>query len=384
MAYFRAVPASLSMCADNEQELSRKLESYADIVEKVMKNVSLQINNTTAIKSRLKNVVDQIQTQSGQMQSLEKALGEVVNLYAENEQKIYSNAGGQGTIGIPKWAEKPEPKDYTLAKNIWSIVGEAGVVGSATKAIADVVIDIKSGEFGAKTILGAGKAIWSGAFSISELVGKAKKSGWAKANWKDTLFKIEKKELFDTSLLKKGVGKMAKASAAFKASWKESVSELKTAKGIGKEVFSGVINAVDNFNEYKEKYKNGEYTFWGAVGRGAVETISETGVDWAKDALITAGVSAGLAALGATAAPALVVGAAATVVSAGLDVACKWITGDVLGGEAKGLTEVVSDAVLDLGTAAVKGAGKFIGNVGNAVKSGLGNVLKTPWKGLFA
>lgn len=120
-------------------------------------------------------------------------------------------------------------------------------------------------------------------------------------------------------------------------------------------------NGCSNYDEYKR----GDIS----AGRAVAETLVETGVDFVKDWAIGAAVTAGVAATIGSA-PVLVVGVATVAVSAGLDWASKKIT-YALTGEAKGVTELVSDALID-GTKAVAKAAK---NAGKKIASVVKNAL---------
>lgn len=118
-------------------------------------------------------------------------------------------------------------------------------------------------------------------------------------------------------------------------------------------------NGISNYNEYKSGSVSAE--------RAVAETITETAIDIGKNWLIGAAVAAGVAATVGSA-PVLVVGALTVGVSMGLDYACKKITG-ANGGEEKGLTETVSDLVLDVGSAAIEAGKKAVSGISNAIKS---------------
>lgn len=379
MAYFKAVPIPMGNLADREQGLSTKIKSNADTVEKVKKNLSLKIGNTASIKSRLNNIIEKMRVQSEQMQAMERALGEIRNLYVDTEQKVYSNAGGQGNIDVPAWAEKTEENENLWKKFGLGVLGKAGIIGSGAKAIIDIINNFRNGTWDGKAVAGTAKALWSIGCKVAKTVGKAKKSGVTSVDWAKDLLGLGKSSSFQ-KIMKSGLSNADKVKHSFDSVIKSEWRELKKASGIGKIALSGVINGFSNYDEYMEKYKNGEVSKGYAIGRGIAETIGETAVDWGKDALIAAGVTAGLAAAGISA-PAVVVGAAAVGVGMVLDVGCKWVTGTVLGGEAKGVTEVVSDLVLDGVEAAGKGivkAGKAIGDAAKSVADG----AKSLWKGV--
>lgn len=130
---------------------------------------------------------------------------------------------------------------------------------------------------------------------------------------------------------------------------------------VGAKWLGGVLSfagsAVDNYEEYKSGEISG--------GRAVAETVTETAVDIGSDMLITAGVTAGAAALGVTAAPAVVVGGVAVAAKWGLDCLCESLWD-------KSFTETVSDGLLDMGEAVVSGAGELVSDVA----SGAGKVCE--------
>jgi hypothetical protein len=95
--------------------------------------------------------------------------------------------------------------------------------------------------------------------------------------------------------------------------------------------FSGIVNGIDNYKDYKDGKQS-------AV-RAIKETVMETAVGFVIGAAIVATLPAS--------APALAVVAATTVVTIGLDSASEQLTKSDDNPEGKGLTELVSDFILD-------------------------------------
>ena len=125
---------------------------------------------------------------------------------------------------------------------------------------------------------------------------------------------------------------------------------------------SAITNGISNYQDMQAGKMDAK--------RAALETVTETVVDIGKDWLIAAGVTAGLAAAGISA-PVVAVGAVTAAVSIGADALCKKITKAVTG-EEKGLTETISDAAIDLGTAMVnevKNTWQDVKSLGSKVKS---------------
>jgi len=137
------------------------------------------------------------------------------------------------------------------------------------------------------------------------------------------------------------------------------------------------LNATGNAISNYEKAKSGEIS----TGRAVAATITETAIDVGKDWLVGAAVTAGVAATIGSA-PVIVVAAATIGVSVGLDWASKKITGTLTGTE-KGVTEALSDLVLDVGEVAIAKTKQVTSSVVSSVKSGWSN-LKTQTKKGFS
>lgn len=136
---------------------------------------------------------------------------------------------------------------------------------------------------------------------------------------------------------------------------------------------SAIANGFQNYNEAK----SGKIS----TGRAVAETVTETAVDVGTGILVGAAVSAGIAAVGWVSAPAIAVGAITAGVMIGADSICKWITKSVTG-ESKGLTETVSDFVLDVGEATVKSGKKIVSGLANTV-SNTSKVVSSFFKKIF-
>ncbi len=122
---------------------------------------------------------------------------------------------------------------------------------------------------------------------------------------------------------------------------------------------SVVANTIDNISQAQKNGNSAERVF--------AEIVAETAVETGLNIVVGAAVSAGIAALGFTSAPVIVVSAATGLVLAGADSLCKWATNKAFG-ESKGLTETISDTALDIGEAIVKGRRKIASDIGDFLK----------------
>ncbi len=142
---------------------------------------------------------------------------------------------------------------------------------------------------------------------------------------------------------------------------------LKSALSWAGVAVSGISNTIQNI----EEAKSGEIS----ATRAVAETVLQTGVDVAADIFIGAAVSAGIAALGFTSAPVLVVGAATAGVVAGVNAISKLVF-------KKDLSEAVTDLVLDAGEAVVKTGKKIVSESVKAI-SNAGKAVGSFFKKLF-
>ena len=144
---------------------------------------------------------------------------------------------------------------------------------------------------------------------------------------------------------------------------KDTFAPLTGKKGVASAVaawagvaLTGVINGVDNYQEYKNSGGKMSST------RAVAETITETAIDTVVTYGATAVVGAAITAVtGAVAAP-VVVAVATGIGLASINALVKSRTG-------KSSTELISDGILDLGEAAIKKGKSVVTGAKKAVKS---------------
>ncbi|MCM1158057.1 MAG: hypothetical protein NC300_05290 [Bacteroidales bacterium] len=307
------------------------------------------------VKGSLQEVVQNVEEDNHNVDTLIKKLDQIVQLYIKAESKIMQDRTDSSNIkeikgGREQSAGKRTPWYKDLDKTVWKTLldmsGKAGDFGKGAAlpiAILKCVIDgdgITGKDIG-MVLKGMGNSAMQiitddGTADIKKLFGLDKfkslvtdaEAGWLKRSAK-TFTGTIKNELspFETGTKSLNGGKMA--------GW----------------TFSLVANGFSNYDEYAGGAISG--------GRAVAETITETLIDIGKGAAITAGVAAGVAALGISA-PAVVVGGAAVAVSAVADVVCKGLTG-------KGVTEWASDGILDFAVEQGKKLSGAISGVKNAV-----------------
>ena len=363
MPYIKVNINKLTSFQETLNSIQRRVNNIQSDFSSIGNSLDWDVRSSSNINSRIKNINKELGIES---QSIKKMVTFITNSKSQyatlDESKVKVQTLNSGTSNTTVKQSSSSPW-----KTIGKVVGKMGFVGSAVSGLinftnstnlasgAKSVVDLmKSGKDVVKGLmdwrkaskntaiyskLQPGKAtaatgkLWKSAFGLNDIFkGKASKfkSSWTKR------FSRNFNKRMDSQ-----VGSFKKGGATSAFAW----------IGLGLNLAG---NAVSNYEEAKNDGISTQ--------RAIAETITETVVDTATGWVIGAGVAAGLAATIGSA-PVLVVGAATVGITMGLDYACKKITGAITGTE-KGLTETISDAVLDVGTAISKGAKNIVSGVG--------------------
>lgn len=291
----------------------------------------------------------------------ERIISKLADVLVEAANEYQSTEQAMGVIRSQKVSEttfevgaEEKPFDWKVDDLVWKVLGKAGTVGSIVSAFGSMATNGIS----YKTLLGgAGKLVTAGG-SLAETIWKKK----TERNWSEFLFGKWKtgsaiSGLADTTTKWKTF--KSSLSKKWKSYFPDSITnvgeKIKIAAEWAGVAISAVTNGISNYDEFGTM-KN--LRFW-------EETIMETIVDVGVGALATAGATA---VLGASA-PAIAVGVAGAGVVWLADLGVRAVTKNFCK-EEKGLTETISDTVLDIGEAVVGGAKNLFANIGNAVKSG--------------
>lgn len=317
-------PEKMKVRVSELDSIQGELGKISSSLDSVIRTNAIQLDSFNQIKRALKNYQQNIRVISGNTAQMSTGLQNAVNEYKAHEQSIYEHAGHGNLNSITV----SESKGVDWMSFLWKGVGTAGAVGKGVSAVGKVL----TGDKTAAAWAGFVSDGWSTGWKVGDAVKKCKENTDVK--WYKEIFGLNKNS-FLKSIKASNLSPSQKALHGLSKGIKGTVREFKTAAGRAKQVggivLSGITNAFGNYEEYK---KDGI-----SVGRAVAETITETAVDWGKNLLIGAGVTAAFAAAG-IAAPAVAVGAATVAISIGVD----WVSEKVFG---KKLTETVSDAVLD-------------------------------------
>ena len=384
MAGFRIKPDQVEAVAENLDGYSKRLEEIGENVGEVRRSEGISTRSYSSVQWRVKALSEKLEDEKKKMGSLYTALQSVNRQYIECEDRITGHGNGTTPETLPEpgdgKGEEGKKAWYSgipqaTLKAAFDAVTEAGNFGkefSIVSAFAKILIDhdgLTPKDLG-EIIKGMGNS------AIGLMLDDNKTDV-------DSLKEAFGLKPFKTIEVDAAAGWLKNAGSTFKATLKDQLNPMKLDAATGAKVLDKAAVAgwslslvANGFNNY-ERASKGEIS----GGRAVAQTVVETGVDIAKGAAITAGVAAGIAALGISA-PAVVVGGAAVAVSAILDYGSQQLFG-------KGVTQLVSDAVIDGAAAVGKGIQEAASAVGNAVKDtftgavkSIGNIMPK-WKWSF-
>lgn len=345
----------------NRNNIAARLSSVENQVSQLARDIG-------SITSSISNGACQYQNTENQVISMARAVGLIENMHGNSSLSEYWEIRekiGKPPIIEEKSTQQTKEKNWNWWDLLWDEAENLGCIGTMTAGFGSIATK----GAGADTLLGFVKKFGS---VFGDAAEEAYKPG-NEISIKKLLFgDWEKGAALSALKIPADSSKGAVWGAAFK---KELFTDFsfKNAETVGEKIkvgtkwgglaLSAIGNGIDNYEEFGT-IKSGR--FW-------AETVTETAVDVLIGAAATAGATA---LLGATA-PAVVVGG----IAAGVVWVADGITKAITHGE-KGLTEVVSDAILDTGEAIIKGGKKAISYIKNGV-SNLKNNIGVKWKPLF-
>lgn len=333
MAQFSIKPGNAQKTVTDEEKFIRELAGFEDEIHRINNSLGFRVTSSAQIRSRLNSAADRVGGYQSRMSSMRSALSEVVNVYSSTENAIIGNLNvGNAKISVESGGNHEANDKFDWVSPFWDLVGSVGVVGGAIGTLGEFLTSSKVPGARWSELF---KDTWNTGWDIFDVVKTCR--GDTSVNWVKEIFGLNT----DTALksinaeILSDIGGAQKFKSGFQAGIMDTLGDFKTGAGAVKQVggiiLSGAVNAFEN----KKEYEDGKIS----AGRAVAETLTETAVDWGKDLLIGAAVTAGFAAAG-IAAPAVAVGAATVAVSVAADWVCEKVCG-------KKLTEAVSDAILD-------------------------------------
>ena len=384
MSGFHIKPDKVSALAEELNGYSGRLEEFKSEVGSVRNAKGISTSSYSSIQQRIKSLAEDLEEEKRKMGTMYVSLQSISKQYIDCENSITGRAQGTAIGGMeapspgtggtgggggdqPWYADLPRE----TVNLILDVIEEAGDLGGSTAVINSIIkILMDHDGFTYKDAGAVIKSLGKTIMGASELAGEP----W---DWIEALG-LNGYKAVSISQTAGWMGRLQSAKDTFESALNYEVTGDAAGNVIKGTKIAGwtlalVANGFSNYEEFSKGEITGE--------RAVAETVLETGIDIGKGALLAAGVAAGAAALG-IAAPAVVVGGVAVAASAVLDFACKQFTG-------KGVTELVSDTILDVGEAVVSGAQKVVSGIGNAVKDtftgavrSIGNILPK-WKWSF-
>lgn len=349
MTDFYVQQKNMILAANDLSGYDGQMAAYYEVLENIKSKMSIQGYTGIQLKQVLSVIGRKLSEQSHCMKNMSGALYKIAELYSRCENKVLSAPNPFSMEVSPfKFAPiNPNIGIMTDSRDLYKLLGEAGIAGSSFSVIGSL---LNANGDPIKDSLDFAKG-------GVKVVGKTAGAMDAGARWKDKMFGLDQ----PLKEIKSKTFRDAFPEVFGKEIEKYSFKNAETSAGKVKAgakwagfLLSMGMNAYENYQEQEE----GKIS----SGRAVAETISETAVDTGIGMLAAAGVGAGLTALGFVGAPALVVGALAVGAVWAVDAVVRWGT-KTWGGEEKGLTEAVSDALLDSAQAIGKGVKKAFDEV---------------------
>ncbi len=375
----------------------RTVTSVKSSLQQVKRNLNYKVLRTNGISNQITQMIDALEAEARSFGSMSKALRDIKTAYVNMERRadgssqldtdleeaaessIIITRGSSysaGELVLEETAGLSDGKD-SLTSILSKIIGKAGQAGGLVSTlvnVADPVVNwvrnggLPEGITGAESV----SSFLNGTNSFVKLI-----SEWAESNANlnrlarmlpERAKQVKFERLFGFNDIYKGAASKAGSwSTRFYNNFHKKGGMLDSyTSGGAKSVFawtglalSGISNGISNYKEYK----SGDISGGRAVAEWALETVIDQGKTWVIGTAVAAGVAATVGS-----APVLLVGAATVGVTMGLEYGCKKLTG-WLCGEEKGISETISDVVLDVGEAIVETKQKIISGVNDFVKS---------------
>lgn len=333
-------------CQHDMAGFARTMRSQADDVDRIRRALRGKISSSERLGERLWSISSIMEEQAVHFDTMGEKADVIAGLYEQAERNILG---------------EKEESPWNFGDLFSDVLGEAGIAGSTFSFGSSVVSWFNKDNWDdpmqifldtAGSMIDLESDVWGmeDPRSFKEAIGWTKYWDW---DGLGDVSKLSKGDRFLSSLKHEAV---------------DSVDFMKDsgwAKGLG--IAGSVITvATTAYDNYKE-CKSGEIS----VGRAVAETVGEVAVDWGIGILATAAA----AALLPVGAPAVAVGAAAAGVTWLADCICESFTG-------KGLTETISDAALDAGTAIWNAGTEAVSAIGDGL-SDVGGAIADWWGALW-
>ena len=349
------------------KSVASKVDAIQEDFQRTVRQLDWDIRFESNINSTAKQLSRKLEQYVRTLESYRRFIEDAKNEYIKLDE--YDKLGLLTAKPIEFGIAEPGGKAEIFTDEFWSnygwkeILSGAGYIGTIYSLISDIRNGKTWSDF-AKTGVSTYQFL-SGAektFNNYKKIGNAVGTRTAMAWWAKNAMGL--KPLGRASTAKNPFTRFANnltnKTSPFNAQFKNVVGNFKGTNGVGRAVaswagvtVSGIVNAFSNLDE--QKASNGAMSTGRVVAETITETAVETALTYGTGIVVGAAVTA---ALGASAAPGIVVVAASGAVVSAFNAGIKALTGNTT-------TEWISDGILDTSKAignAVSGAANSLGH----------------------
>ncbi len=361
----------LAQLGDRCRSISSSVSSICSNLQSTVSRLDWDIRYESDINNTANWIADQLQAYS-------RSLGQYRSFLQEAQQKYSSlNSFRPGGFQLDAQDGTGASAEPSLWERFWSAYGWDGLLGGSgyIKDIYGFYKDFTSSQNWWDYLKTGGKLVsfllqaektFKNYWKIGNAVGrKTSMTWWLKSV---TGFKSLGRVSTAKNPFTRFINNLKNKTSPFNAQLKEIGKNFTGANGVGKAVaaWAGVaLTGIGNWFSNKEEQAQSN----GAMSdeRVVAETISETIVDTALTYGGSILIGAAVAALAPVSLPGIAVTAISGAILTGLNVGVEALTG-------QSATEWISDAILDLGGAALSKIGSAVSSVGNTVSSWFGQL----------
>lgn len=371
----------LKINTDALENAGRQFSQLDSSLDSIVQQINSALNQTRFAAPTQTNIINSISSLKKRTGSAATYSGKVATnvgkaavMWTDVEKRIGANSGNSvnGSDG-GNGGGGTDTADWQKLFN--KLIGKVGLIGGILSPLANIYTKWSNGDMDAGdwvSVFKDGLSFAKGIYNIGDNVKKLSKlarmnPGGAQSTFLKRLFGLNKFTFTPSKAKDFGTrfyNNFQKQKGIFDDYTAGGAKSFFAWAGLG---LSALSNGISNY----EEYKSGQI----GAGRAVAETVVETAVDVGKDWLIGAAVTAGVAAI-IPGAPVIVAGVATVLVTKGLDMVSEYFFD-------KPVTELISDAVVDVGEYVVKGTKKVVSDVVTTA-SNLWDGAKRGFKSLFS
>lgn len=364
MARFSVEPQTLYMMSDEQREQARRLAEFAEEIVSIRNNLAFSIASKQQIREKLRRIIEETNNNEKILSAMGEAAYDAADKYVTTEQRIYSNAGGQGKIASAKWAD--EYKDENK-KSIWDNLLDFSIdlfdeAGAGGKFISKIIKGLTGG------YVADGKAAWLDILKdLTGVTGGIASFLGGESYDALKLFGLDFEAKSFVDLIDDEIKKFALVSPEEAANLTKGKVVAKNVSAVAKwagPALTIITEGVENYNDNKGSADS---------FRWLKETAGEAAFNIGEDILISAGVGAAVGSVfpGIGTVAGAVVGIIGTVVVKwGINKGFQALTGQKV-------DEFISDTAIDLLEGNYSAVGETWSSAGKHLSKVVGNAVQT-------